>query len=438
MYPSVDTQTNDSDSESTKPINTNGSRDSACSSAPASAIDQSSPSAKAAKGDDTKVNHKSNAVKPAATLKSFGVAASIAKFKAQRDLRPKPPTISDMYDDELASVTSRFAERQFKPHEHKVCFLCCCGRNHDLDEYCRQTLWESCSAPIYFWLLITGVIPTKRIPWLIPLLWFIPVVLKVGFLFENIRAIYEDIMCNHMANNCVSGSLGLSQQGHLMAYNVFHIMSILSNVLILAPLVQSREFRCLLSYVGHHRVQGSEVANIVLVICAAVLLVLGTVESFVIMALLKDQQQMQMTIAFMSTLALLSGIAAYSTAFVFWVIQNAVATCYADFAVDMLESAHTSLNLYTPGGNHEIALMCQLKRVVSLCATITEQSRVALGLPLVAGFTYVLGLGIGIGFRVILSVMVMASGLPLVSGFTYVLGRGFGLAGYRSSLSPSP
>ena len=245
-------------------------------------------------------------------------------------------------------------------------------------------------------------------------------------------------MCNHMANNCVSGSLGLSQQGHLMAYNVFHIMSILSNVLILAPLVQSREFRCLLSYVGHHRVQGSEVVNIVLVICAAVLLVLGTVESFVIMALLKDQQQMQMTIAFMSTLALLSGIAAYSTAFVFWVIQNAVATCYADFAVDMLESAHTSLNLYTPGGNHEIALMCQLKRVVSLCATITEQSRVALGLPLVAGFTYVLGLGLGIGLRVILSVMVMASGLPLVSGFTYVLGRGFGLAGYRSSLSPSP
>ena len=420
MHPSVDTQTNDSDSESTKTINTNGPRDSACGSAPASAIDQSSPSVKAAKGDDTKVNHKSNALKPAATLASFGVAASIAKFKAQRDLRPKPPTISDMYDDELASVTSRFAERQFKPHKHKVCFLCCCGRNHDLDEYCRQTLWESCSAPIYFWLLITGVIPTKRIPWLIPLLWFIPVVLKVVLLFDNIRHICEDTMCNQVVSNCVSGSLGLAQHGHSMALNLFHIMSILSNVLILAPLVQSREFRCLLSYVGHHRVQGSEVVNILLVICAVVLLVLGTVESFVIVALLEGEQQTQMGVAFVSTLGLFSGIAAYSTAFVFWVIHNAVATCYADFAVDVLDSAHTCLDLYTRGGNHEIALMCQLKRVVSLCATITEQARVALGLPLVAGFTYVLGLGIGtgIGFMVTLIVMVMVSGLPLVSGFT--------------------
>lgn len=231
---------------------------------------------------------------------------------------------------------------------------------------------------------MTGVIPTERLPWLLPLLWCLIVGGKnVYFVHKNLKVLMQEVTCHFFSDNCVSASHGLMRQGTYLLYDIFQVLSVVCNVFILAPLLQSRELRSLLKYVGHSRVRGSKTLATIVFVTPVVLLALAT--AFMLYIFTISTPSFRPLYSFIIFVSTIHGIAAYSATFVFWLLFNAIENSYADFAVDVLESANAPLRLYTPGGNDEVALMNQLKRIVSLSKTLTERARLALVLPLACG-----------------------------------------------------
>ena len=190
---------------------------------------------------------------------------TVSKIKSkQRIARPQPPRISNLYDKQLETVSGSFSEKEFTGHKHKCCFPCCCGRDRELDQFMRDSLWQSCSPPVYYWLLFSGVIPTSRVPWLLPLIWSVFILAKIALVYESVILVSEDVMCNFLYKGCTSATSGFSGAGMLLFVNLFPVISMSTNLFILTNLLQSREVRCLLSYVGHPRVRGSKTHNMIL------------------------------------------------------------------------------------------------------------------------------------------------------------------------------
>ena len=127
----------------------------------------------------------------------------LTAYKTLRSVRPIPEKVGKLYRKQLSKVAGSFSEKDFTGHTH-CCFLLRCGRDLELDKFSRETLSQSLSPPVYYWLVFTGVIPTSCVPWLLPLLWCVFILAKIVFLAETVSKILEGTL---LATSCLTSVL---------------------------------------------------------------------------------------------------------------------------------------------------------------------------------------------------------------------------------------